>query len=67
MNAKMIALLLVLLIPGAVFCLDYRVDYVYGTVEVRADGHWQPAEIGSVIPGNSSLRIAPGGVAELSS
>ena len=67
MNSRMIALLLVILVPAAVFSLDYRVDYVYGTVEVEADGRWQPAEIGATISGDSSLRIGPGAVAELSS
>jgi tetratricopeptide (TPR) repeat protein len=67
MKSKMIALLLVILIPTAVFCLDYRVDYVYGSVEMRADGRWQPVEIGSTISGSSSLRLSPGAVAELSS
>ena len=67
MNARMIALLLVILIPTALFSLDFSVDYVYGTVEVQADGRWQPAEIGSTISGDSSLRIGPGAVAELSS
>ena len=67
MNSKLIALLLVILMPTVVFSLDYTVDYVYGTVEVQADGSWQPAEIGSTISGDSSLRIGSGAVAELSS
>ena len=29
MNSRMIALLLVILVPAAVFSLDYTVDYVY--------------------------------------
>ena len=67
MNSKIVVLLLGILIPTAVFCLDYRMDYVYGEVEVRADGCWQPAEVGSTIREDSCLRIGPGGVAELSS
>ena len=67
MNSKMIALLLVILIPAAVFGLEFRVDYVYGIVEVQDDGRWQPADIGSTISGDSCLRIGPGAVAELSS
>jgi tetratricopeptide (TPR) repeat protein len=67
MKSRMIVLLLVLLIPAAVFSLDYSVDYVYGTVEVRADGRWRSAEIGSTISGDSAIRIGSGAVAELSS
>lgn len=67
MNVKTTVLLLALLIPTAVFCLDYSVDYVYGTVEVQAEDRWQPAEMGTVISADSSLRIGPGSVAELSS
>ena len=67
MKSKMIVPLLVILIPTALFGLDYRVDYVYGIVEVQADGCWQPAEIGSTISGDSTLRIGSGAVVELSS
>jgi Tfp pilus assembly protein PilF len=66
MNSRMIALLLVILIPTAVFGLDYRVEYIYGTVEVQTDDRWQPAETGATISGDSFLRVGPGAVAELS-
>lgn len=67
MNLKIMIFLLLILIPAAVFCLDYTVDYVYGTVEVRADNRWQPVEIGATVSADSSLRIGPGSVAELTS
>ena len=67
MNAKTMVLLLALLIPTAVFCLDYSVDYVYGAVEVQEDNRWHPVEIGTVVSADSSLRLGPGSVAELSS
>jgi len=67
MNPKLMVLLLLISIPTAVFCLDFTVDYVYGTVEVQTDSRWQPAEIGTAVSGDSSLRVGPGAVAELSS
>jgi tetratricopeptide (TPR) repeat protein len=67
MKLKTMVLLLVILIPTAAFCLDYSVDYVYGSVEVQAGNRWQTAEIGTVVSADSSLRIGPASVAELSS
>ena len=65
MNSKMMVFLLLILIPTAIFSLDYTVDYIYGTVEVQADDGWQPAEIGATVSGDLSLRLGPGSVAEL--
>jgi len=65
MNSKKMVFLLLILVPAAVFCLDYTVDYVYGTVEVKADDRWRPAEIGATVSPDSSLRVGPGSVAEL--
>ena len=67
MNSKMMVLVLLVLIPAVVPCLDYTVDYVYGAVQVQTDGHWQPVEIGTTVSGDASLHVSPGGVAELSS
>ena len=67
MNSKVIIFMFLVLIPAAVFCLDYTVDYVYGAVEVQTEGNWRPVQIGTTVSGDTSLRLGPGGVAELSS
>ncbi len=66
MNWKTIVFVILVLIPAAVFSLDYTVDYLYGTVEVQEDGRWKPVEIGMSVSGDSLLRLGPGDVAELS-
>jgi Tfp pilus assembly protein PilF len=67
MNVKISVVLLVILIPTAVFALDYTVDYIYGAVEVKTALGWQPVEIGTTVSEGSALRVGAGGVAELSS
>jgi tetratricopeptide (TPR) repeat protein len=67
MNQTILILLFLFLIPGAVFCGDYSVDYVYGSVEVQTDGRWLPAEIGTTVSADGLMRLSPGSLAELSS
>ena len=65
MNPRIVILLL--LIPTAVFSLDYTADYVYGTGEVKTDHSWTPLEIGASVAAGASVRLQAGSVAELSS
>jgi outer membrane protein assembly factor BamD (BamD/ComL family) len=67
MNSKILIFSFVILIPAAVFGLDYTVDYVYGSVEVQTADGWQPVEIGTTVSEASLLRVGAGGVAELTS
>jgi tetratricopeptide (TPR) repeat protein len=67
MIRKMTVFLFLILIPTAVFCLDYTLDYICGTIEVQADDRWQSAAMGTTVAADSSLRLGSGSVAELSS
>ncbi|UCF97023.1 MAG: tetratricopeptide repeat protein [Spirochaetaceae bacterium] len=60
-------LLVLILIPIAVFSVDYTLAYIHGTIEVQVGGGWRLAEIGTVFSEDAVLRIGSGSVAELSS
>jgi len=67
MDRAISVLLFLILIPAAFVCAEYKLEYVYGSVEMRAGGAWQSTEPGTMIAPDSMLRIGSGSVAELTS
>lgn len=66
MKRRILLLGLALCVSAAAMAQDLRIEYLEGLLEVQSGGGWRQARAGEMVPAKGSVRLAAGGLAELS-